>query len=299
MCEYIKMLKPLLSSSQNREKKENNIKSIFTNVTLNEKIVLQPRFLTRDVSSHILSQLKAKISGISSKHGYCLPGSIEIYKMTPGCVDMTSLNGNVIYTVTFTAKVCNPCLNMIIDCKVSNINKMGLLATAGYFDEMGEYVNVLNFVIPRNSLTIKNMVNLDDIKINDKIKVEIIDKIYKLGDKTISGVGRIVKSNDYKNLHKTQSKNILPNINDLSDIDHDILDIEIDDEMIKKSDKNNDDSDKDDTDSDENHSINSHVDSVQEDSNINTTREFFGDTNDLSDVDDTSENPSDGDNDLD
>lgn len=166
---------------------------IFMRVLLNDKIKLEPKYMSKNYKQELLRRLKDKVEGKCTRHGYIRKNSIEIYKVTPGIVELISLNGGIQYDIYFHAEVCNPMLGTIVKAKVMNINKFGILAEAGYNDpDTNEFLNILEIIIAKNSVNIVSDVNLNDIKIGNEVRVEIMGKKYELNDKQISIVGRVV-----------------------------------------------------------------------------------------------------------
>lgn len=160
---------------------------------LTEKIKLEPVYLTKNFRNEILNRLKQKVEGICSKHGYVRKGSIEIHKITPGCIEILSLNGNINYNVAFYADVCNPLIGTIIKgAKIVNMNRFGILAEARLLED--QYAtSVLEVIIAKNSVNIISEIDLEQVQINQEVNIEVIGKKYNLGDKKISIIGRIVK----------------------------------------------------------------------------------------------------------
>jgi DNA-directed RNA polymerase subunit E'/Rpb7 len=158
--------------------------SIFMKMLLTDKIKLEPSFLSKSFKDEILKRLKLKVEGICTRHGFVKPDSIEIHKICAGRVEMIGLNGNTQYDVLYHAEVCNPLIGSIIRCKVSNINKFGILAEAG---------TIIEAIIAKNSVNIQSEIDLEKIRIGDEVLIEIVGKKYELNDKKISLIGRIVK----------------------------------------------------------------------------------------------------------
>lgn len=174
-------------------------KDIFVRVLLNEKIKLEPSFINKGFKEELVRRLKKKVEGTCSRHGYIKRGSIEIYKIAPGIVDITSLNGYLIFNIHFYADICNPTLGCVVKCKVSNINKFGVLAESGYQDdEKNEYMNVLEIFIAKNSVNIASDVNLESIQIGQELFVEILGKKFELNDKKVTTIGRVVVDKNIK-----------------------------------------------------------------------------------------------------
>lgn len=163
---------------------ENNI---FMKMHLIEKVKLEPAFITKSYREEVLKRLKARVEGICTRHGFIRPGSIELHKVCTGRVELIGLNGNCVFDVHFTADVCNPLLGSVIRCRVTNVNKFGILAEAG---------SIIEAIIAKNSVNIVSDVDLEKIRIGDEVMVEVVGKKYELNDKKISLIGKIVRNND-------------------------------------------------------------------------------------------------------
>jgi DNA-directed RNA polymerase subunit E'/Rpb7 len=180
-----------------------------------EKIKLEPTFIHKYYKDEVLRRLKIKVEGICSKHGYIKLNSIEIHKICAGRIELISLNGNTEFDVWFYADVCNPMIGNIIKCQVSNINKFGILAEAE---------NVIETIIAKNSVNIQSDVDLDKIRIDDEVFVEIVGKKYELNEKKISLIGKVVKDLNLKT--KNVSTKTVIDGDDVDEIDGDDVDIE-------------------------------------------------------------------------
>jgi DNA-directed RNA polymerase subunit E'/Rpb7 len=160
---------------------------IFIRMQLIEKIKLEPAFISRSYKDEVLKRLKTKVEGICTKHGYIRTDSVEINKVCSGRVELIGLNGSTVFDVYFWADVCNPLLGSVLKCRVSNINKFGILVEAG---------NIIEAIVAKNSVSIQSDVDLDKVRIGDDVMVEVVGKKYELNDKKISLIARIVKNKD-------------------------------------------------------------------------------------------------------
>ncbi len=160
---------------------------IFIRQQLTEKIKLEPAFISSTYKDEVLKRLKAKVEGICTKHGYIRPDSVEIYKVCSGRVELIGLNGNTVFDVVFWADVCNPLLGSVLKCRVTNINKFGILVEAG---------NIIEAIIAKNSVSIQSDVDLEKVRIGDDVMIEVVGKKYELNDKKISLIARIVRNKD-------------------------------------------------------------------------------------------------------
>lgn len=168
--------------------------NIFQNMLLNEKIKLEPQLLTknyREVLKHILNK---KIGNKCTKYGYIKSDSLKIYKVNPGEIEQSSLNGYCIYNVYFYADLCNPYSGQYIEAKINNINTFGILALSGYVGGDDKFTTVLEIIITKdkNNKNITSSVDIDNLNINDSIIIEVIGKKFQLGDLKIQIVGKVV-----------------------------------------------------------------------------------------------------------
>jgi DNA-directed RNA polymerase subunit E'/Rpb7 len=178
---------------------------IFTSNILTDYVYLHPTEIHSKYKDMVLMKLKEKLEGKCSKYGYICQNSIEIVKISPGNIRMTSLNGDIIYHVQFKADVCNPVVGAIIKAKITNVNKFGILATASIqiinSDGNEERVNVIEIIITKNSVGIKSSVDLDRLVIGHEIDVEILGKKFEINDTKISSIGVVIDKTKKKTSH--------------------------------------------------------------------------------------------------
>jgi len=170
---------------------------IFNRTLCKEIIKLEPKYVNNYFKNEIKHRLKKKVEGICTKHGYVKHDSIEIYKITPGLLELSTLSGHIIYTVYFYADICNPVIGSIINATISNINRFGILAEAGYNID-NKTIYILEIIIAKNSVNIQSDIDLETLKIGNEIKIELIGKKFELGEKKMLGIGRVVKDSSIK-----------------------------------------------------------------------------------------------------
>jgi DNA-directed RNA polymerase subunit E'/Rpb7 len=197
------------------------ISKVFTRVLVNDYIKLHPKKTNKNTPAIILEKLKEKVEGKCTKHGYIKVDSVEIYKITPGRVELAGLNGFTQYLVYFYAEICNPLVGSLIKCNVVNSNKFGILAEAGFYSN-SRFVNVLEIIIAKNSVNIVSDVDLEKINIGDEIIVEVLGKKFELEKNTLSIVGRVVKDADSSSKKKKKAAAEVQAITDDADADVDV-----------------------------------------------------------------------------
>lgn len=188
-------------------------------VLLKDRIKLEPKLLCKRYDVEILRQLKNKLEGKCSKHGYIKEDTIKIHKITPGVIELSSLCGMVIYEIYFYAEICNPIIGSIVQGVVRNTNRFGILV---------ESPPVMDIIIAKNSVNILSEINLEEVKLDQILTIEIIGKKYELGDKRITVIGRAVKETK-KSEPKTSSALTL-DVNSDDEVEPDVIEAEIDDE---------------------------------------------------------------------
>lgn len=155
---------------------------LFVNTTLNHTISLEPKHINSQIDATILEMLQNELEEKCIKHGYIKKNSIKILSRSLGNVLTSQFNGNSIYNITLSAKICNPLENSSIKAKINGINKMGVMAYVG--DEQSPYISIL--MAKQHHIDNDKFNNL---KINDIIKIKVLGKRYEYGDNQISVIG--------------------------------------------------------------------------------------------------------------
>ena len=123
-----------------------------------------------------------------------------------GRVLANQFNGSVLYNVVFKAQLCNPVEGMIIDARVININKMGILAYGGDMEP-----SPLNILIAKQH----HLDNpyFDSVKENDKIVVSIVGVRKEYGDEQISVIAKLLNKDDLDEIESKKQQQIKEEIN--------------------------------------------------------------------------------------
>lgn len=162
-------------------------------VSLKDKVVIHPKDLnTPDLSAVILGYLRDAFETKISKYGYIFEDTIEVLSYGMGRVIPSYFNGSVEYEVAFKCKAFNPVPKSILEGKVISTSFYGLGVNVVVDD-----VTVANVTVIKNpdSRSLPNSeVNLDTVKINDTVLIELQQKFFQLGGQVMTGIARIVKS---------------------------------------------------------------------------------------------------------
>ena len=90
-------------------------------------VAIKPEELSNNITEILKMKLIKEVEGICVNDGYIKKNSVKILKKSMGNLLISTFEGDIVYTVTYSAHVCNPPLNSIIMAKVKSINKMGVI----------------------------------------------------------------------------------------------------------------------------------------------------------------------------
>jgi len=147
-----------------------------------ERIPLTPKDLNRladiTVEDILIEKLRTKIEGRCSKHGYVVPGTLEVLSRSMGHVETGRFTGDVVYQVQSQGGVINPSDGTILQGEIIKKNKMGLYV---------EYKDAIRVLLPRD-LHIANE-EFENLQIGLTIELEIKKSRFQVNDPYILCVG--------------------------------------------------------------------------------------------------------------
>lgn len=146
-----------------------------------EKVYLTPLDLRSEITSIdviLLAKLKARLEQKCSTHGYVLPGTLEILTRSAGSVDSGRFSGDWAFLVKAKGRVLHPPEGTEVEVEVLKSNKMGIYAV---------YENAIRLMIPRDLHLGDD--DFDQLKVGDRIRVEIQKSRFQLKDPFIVSVG--------------------------------------------------------------------------------------------------------------
>lgn len=160
---------------------EEENKELFYTGLFNQSINLDPSIFTANINIDqiILDKLREEVEGKCIRHGFIKKGSVIVVKRTIGKLNSVRLDGSINYDISYSAQVCNPIVGQVINCKIININKMGILANQG----------PINIVIARSNT--RNIEEFEDLERDMTINVKIIGSRFDLYDTNITAIGSI------------------------------------------------------------------------------------------------------------
>jgi DNA-directed RNA polymerase subunit E'/Rpb7 len=146
-----------------------------------EKVYLTPKDLSGEITSIdaiLLEKVKERLEQRCSPHGYVLAGSLELLTRSAGMVDSGRFSGDWAFLVKAKGRVLHPPEGSVVDVEILKSNKMGIYAV---------YENAIRLMVPRD-LHIGN-VEFEELKVGERIRVEIQKSRFQLRDPFIVSVG--------------------------------------------------------------------------------------------------------------
>jgi DNA-directed RNA polymerase subunit E'/Rpb7 len=165
----------------------------YSNEILTEKIQINFNEInTKDINTKIYSILKNKVENKCYKSGYIIQNSTKIINKTLGKIVNYDSNSMIEYNIRFSVKIIKPTIDDIIECYISEKNKLGILAYIKYKDiiENGNNNGIsespLLIIIPMETIS-----DIDKYEINMKIKVVVKATRIKFDANKIQVIGNI------------------------------------------------------------------------------------------------------------
>jgi len=195
----------------------------FLETILEDRVKLHPSQLSKYYKLNIKEVLQTKYENICSRFGFIRNDSIEIIQVVQGNVEIHSFHGFVMFDVKFRAMVCNPMIGSVLFAEVINMNSFGILCASGFTDKNKTH-NVIDIIIPRE-MQDNSTRNTGNIRIGDRLSVEIVGKKYQINNPRISTIGKLVEA-----LPSTTNINLANESEDSNEMPNDELEEE--EEMV-------------------------------------------------------------------
>tara|TARA_B100000287_G_C20178613_1_gene601244 strand:+ start:85 stop:600 length:516 start_codon:yes stop_codon:yes gene_type:complete len=154
--------------------------SYYSNEILTEKIQIDfSEINTKDINTKIYTILKNKIENKCYKSGYIIQNSIKIINKTLGKIVNYDSTSMIEYNIRFSVKIIKPTIDDIIECYISEKNKLGILAYIKYKDIIENGKN--NSISESPLLIIIPMETIDDIdKYDTNMKIKVVVKATRI-----------------------------------------------------------------------------------------------------------------------
>ena len=140
--------------------------------------------ITKDLDKILLNKIKFLYENKCSESGFIKKDSIELIKRTNGYISQYYDLANIQFNIIFKCLICNPAPELIVDCKIIEIIKPGLIVESF----------PLSIIVPIQLHTNKKVFSL--LNIGDNVSIKIIDSKFKKFEKEIQAVGVLADEKD-------------------------------------------------------------------------------------------------------
>lgn len=166
------------------------IVSPYKNIIQYTKVQLRPHMMNSDIKSNMKLVLRKKVEKICNKQGF-VDEVFKIESYIEEDIAPENLSGSVNYNIAYHCRICVPIENTIIVAQVKALNQELVLASNGPIMVFITKDNIDNKVwdVADNFLHLKTKSNLKD---NNYIKVEIVNKRINQGDFQIKAIAKLI-----------------------------------------------------------------------------------------------------------
>lgn len=151
---------------------------LYTTNILEKRFHLDADEFGLDPDQIFLSKLKKEIEGRCIKEGYVKRDSVKILGRTLGKINQAYFTGLPVYDVKYQADICNPPIGSIIDCRIKEETKMGLVC------QIDDDDNPLDIIVPSQYHFGDKRYSM--LQTDMSIKVKITNKRHSDGDNMIA-----------------------------------------------------------------------------------------------------------------
>lgn len=147
-----------------------------------EKVSIAPIDLRGDITSFediLLDKLKKQLEGKCSKHGYVIPGSLQLLSRSMGFAEKGRGTADFLYYLKAQGKVYNPPDGLVVEGQIMLKNKMGCYVILD---------NAIRVMVPRD-LHIGNE-EFDELDVGNRIRIEIKRSQFRANASHILSIGQ-------------------------------------------------------------------------------------------------------------
>ena len=145
---------------------------------LSKKVVLQITDIGKNVKDNLGKKIRNLVEGKCIPEGFIKPKSVEIVSYSIGLIK----DDHVEFQIIYKCLVCNPVVDMEVDCVIYNITKAGIHAHV--VDDAGN--TPITIFVARDYH--QTSPEFEKVVENDNIKVKIIGVRFELNDPSITAI---------------------------------------------------------------------------------------------------------------
>lgn len=170
-----------------------SISSPYSRISNTMIIEIEPDQLNNNLSLNIKNKLKEMEGKCIYDYG-CIILVHNVVKFNRGVIREYNEDGLVTFNVTFNCRICRPLKDMIIGCKIDNINQNLMKLSNGpiIIVIQNEHVNSNEFRFDSIQNTIKHIKSGQELKVGNLVKVLIYQTRFTYKDTKIFAIGQLL-----------------------------------------------------------------------------------------------------------
>jgi len=171
---------------------------IITEQLFEDRISLLSTELNKDIDNIILLKLQKLYGDLCKDNYFIFKNSINILNRSIGNIESYNNENYIKYNIKYKCDIISLNKGDNIECFVSNINKMGIIAYIKIDekyklnDDDDFKISPLIIIIP-NDMINESHINFNDINIKQLLKIEVLDLRIKYRNNKIQVVGKIIQ----------------------------------------------------------------------------------------------------------
>jgi DNA-directed RNA polymerase subunit E'/Rpb7 len=165
-----------------------NKSTIFMETILSKTVVLPITMIGNRTEDNLRTVLSTKFEGKCIDDGYIKPNSIKVTTYSAGIAE----SDTGVFYVSFSCMLCKPVQGMHVECYAKSIHKGGVRAELNDNSSLDNTTPLMIFLARDHHYHNTNQLN--DIKTDDKLVVEIRGVRYELNDSYIGVIAKYVRT---------------------------------------------------------------------------------------------------------
>jgi len=164
--------------------------SPYMKISQNERISIEPQYMNSGIKNSMEQALKKKVEKRCNKNGY-IDKVDKIIDYSYGVMPAENFNGNAIYDIVYTCRICIPLENTIIISQIKIVKQELIISIHGPIITFIQRENIDTNIFSINENYINKETNRK-LNVEDYVKIEIIDKRINQNDTQIKTIGKLI-----------------------------------------------------------------------------------------------------------
>lgn len=178
---------------------------LYNQTQLETKVSLLPEQIDGNIDNHLLTNLKAKSEGKTGENGIVIKIT-KIINYDYGMITKTNFMASTVYNVKYECFLCSPVKDLEMICVVNNLIKGYIISKNGPIIAVIQFNNIDTQKFEISNDTIINIKTKREIKVDDYIKVSVINVTNNLGEAEMVAMCKLINFADKNEIEKFKNE---------------------------------------------------------------------------------------------